>query len=460
MVVHEEATRSTDTEGARFSSAAPSPMQGAKRLRSRGLLLAVCLGCVALLTATLGQVAQLFVRTPFAGRRVTGLLRRDQSPPRCGVRVGAEAATKRIRGNVVPKDRPKQDWDDGLKQAREREDAVERTVKITDARDLHELLAMSNPLMPTGDMALKAITLDNGSRVENPTLRDVKKLRPTKIRPVYFHWWDASKKQSGGAPRDYDKIIQALLNAGDKEREELVCNNWQYFDKSYFFRLIELQKDTTDERLKEKIRQLEIYSVKILQAAQEQVRKTTPDQARDVQTLLYSMLTEDDVLLWPPYKESWTKLAEEMTTLAKRANHDNAWFENMCELLERYGDQYQKTGETPHVKLAEAVLQRLVSEWLRYDTLWEETKEGQFLFRLMLLRDEQWASQLALEEESLDIVKVREEIKIISENRVINLPVGSKLQVYVAKYLQGLLDFCLANKQQFARGDEVTVPTP
>jgi len=49
--------------------------------------------------------------------------------------------------------------------------------------------------------------------------------------------------------------------------------------------------------------------------------------------------------------------------------------------------------------------------------------------------------QLQLEKVPLQTSKLRDELKIISETKVIKLPMASKLQVYAAKYLQGLVEF-------------------
>merc|ERR1712013_2961 len=86
-------------------------------------------------------------------------------------------------------------------------------------------------------------------------------------------------------------------------------------------------------------------------------------------------------------------------------------------------------------------MERLITEWLRHDELWEETREGQFIFRLMNLSQQQWAQQLYLEKDPVNSQKIMEELKIISENKIVKLPMGSKLQLYAAKYIQGLVEF-------------------
>merc|ERR550532_2367169 len=129
----------------------------------------------------------------------------------------------------------------------QREAAV-REVKVTDPRDLAELLKLPNPLKPTLQIQLAAITLDDGTRIERPTVRDLKRLEPSRIRPVTFHWKDKTRTQTK-APKQYDEIIQRLLNAGPSNMEDLVRANWQQFDRGFFFRLTELQQDTPDDQL-------------------------------------------------------------------------------------------------------------------------------------------------------------------------------------------------------------------
>ncbi|CAK0854176.1 unnamed protein product [Prorocentrum cordatum] len=90
--------------------------------------------------------------------------------------------------------------------------------------------------------------------------------------------------------------------------------------------------------------------------------------------------------------------------------------------------------------MTQIVMQRCITEWLRQDTLWEETKEGAFIYRLMSLSHDQWPYQMEIED-PLNPDRLRDELKIISENKVMQLPMGSKLQIYAAKYLQGLVEF-------------------
>merc|ERR1719361_1949477 len=107
--------------------------------------------------------------------------------------------------------------------------------------------------------------------------------------------------------------------------------------------------------------------------------------------------------------------------------------------------------------MAQIVMQRSVTEWLRHDTLWEETAEGRFLFLLMDLSHEQWAEQLFLWQEPLDTHRLRDELKIISEAKVVQLPMGSKLQIYAAKYLQGLVEF-VENKDKLISERDAAMP--
>lgn len=320
-------------------------------------------------------------------------------------------------------------------------DALERDVTVNDIRDLNELLKLPNPMKPSAEMQLKAITLDDGTRVERPNIQDLKKLKPSRLRPIIFHWRDKSRTQTR-APKQYDEVIQRLLNAGPADMEDLVRANWKMFDKGFFFRLTELKQDAVDVSLKDKITNLEKIAMDIVAAAQAQMRKSLPEHAKDARQILDSMLEEDgSTLLWPPPPEAYTRMAEAITTLATRVKYEDAWFETMLEICERYARKMEVQGKQQLFGMALVIMQRLVTEWFRNDSLWEETSEGQFIFRLMTLTREQWPQQLFLEQSPLDTYKLRDELKIISENKVVQLPMGSKLQIYAAKYLQELVEF-------------------
>ena len=71
-------------------------------------------------------------------------------------------------------------------------EALSRDVVVNDVRDLNELLKMNDPICPDDNVLLMAVTLDNGTRIERPTAEDLKVLKPTKLRPVVFHWKDMS----------------------------------------------------------------------------------------------------------------------------------------------------------------------------------------------------------------------------------------------------------------------------
>ncbi|CAJ1440088.1 unnamed protein product [Effrenium voratum] len=272
-------------------------------------------------------------------------------------------------------------------------------------------------------------------------MQDLRALKPTKLRPVVFHWKDQSKDQTN-APKDYDEIIQRLLSASPSDLEELVRANWKMFDKAFYFRLYNLREDCEDPLLKQKMANLETYTLDLLQKAQETTRKKLPEHQADAQAILNSMLEADQsTLLWPPPAEAYGRLAEEITKRSVRNKYEDGWYEAVLEVCERFGEKMQVKNEKQLAGMAQISMQRLVTEWLRHDSLWEETAEGRFLYRLMNIAHEQWAEQLFFEQDPLDTVKLREEIKIISETRVIGLPMGSKLQIYVAKYLQGLLEF-------------------
>lgn len=320
-------------------------------------------------------------------------------------------------------------------------EALAREVEVTDIRDINALLKLPNPLRPTLQMQLAGITMSDGEYIAYPKVEILRRLNPTRIRPITFHWLDKTQKQTK-APRQYDEIIQRLLNAGPADMEDLVRANWQQFDKAFFFRLSELKSDADDTRLKEKITNLERLSLDVIKAAQEQTRKTLPEAAEDARAILDSMLEPDgDTLLWPPPPDAYARLAETITTRATRNKYEDGWFETMLEIVERFGSKMQVQDKSPLLMMAQVCAQRLTTEWMRNDALWEETDEGKFIFRLMSISHEQWAQQLFLEQAPLDSMKLREELKIISENKVMALPMGSKLQTYAAKYIQGLVEF-------------------
>jgi len=322
-----------------------------------------------------------------------------------------------------------------------------RDVKVNDARDLHALLSISDPCAPTEHMLLLAITLDDGTRIEKPVVQDLRKLRPSKLRPVLFHWSDKSAVQYW-APSKYEDLIQRMLNCGPSELEDLVRANWKVFDKGFYFKLQSLRMDTTEPRLKEKIISLEKLSMEVIRVAEKQTQKSIPAHAEDAQAIITSMLEGDgETLLWPPPREAYLRLAEEITRRATRAKYEDGWFESILEGLERVATRMQAKKQDQMAGCTQIAMQRIVTEWLREDSLWEETDEGRFLFRLMSLSSDQWKYQLTLEESPLDATKLKDEIKIISENKVVNLPMGSKLQIYASKYLQGLLEFVTAQEK-------------
>jgi len=316
-----------------------------------------------------------------------------------------------------------------------------REVKVTDIRDINELLKLPNPMRPSEQMQLRALTLDDGKRIERPHIEDLRKLKPSQLRPVTFHWWDKSRTQTR-APRQYDDIIQRLLNAGPADMEDIVRANWQMFDRAFFFRLTELKRDAGDDLVKAKIQNLEKIAMEIVAAAQSQMRKTLPEHGKDAREILDSMMEADaSTLLWPPTGDAYGRLAEAITLRATRSKYEDSWFESMLEIVERYSQKMEVQGKQQLFGMGLVIMQRLVTEWFRHDSLWEETAEGQFIFRLMSLTREQWPQQLFMEQSPLDAYKLRDELKIISENKVVQLPMGSKLQIYAAKYLQELVEF-------------------
>ncbi|CAE7860135.1 unnamed protein product [Symbiodinium sp. KB8] len=320
--------------------------------------------------------------------------------------------------------------------------SLTRDVVVNDIRDLNELLKLRDPICPDEEnVLLMALTLDNGTRIERPTAEDLRMLKPSKLRPVVFHWRDASKDQTN-APKEYDEIIQRLLNSGPQDFEELVRANWKMFDRGFYFRLYNLREDCEDPQLKQKMQNLETYTLELIQKAQEQTRKKLPEQDADAQAILTTMLEEDgQTLLWPPPSEAYARLAEEISKRATRSKYEDGWFESVTTVCENFGAKMQARQEMQMLGMSQIVMQRLVTEWLRHDSIWEETAEGRFLFRLMSIAHEQWETQFMYEQDPVDPMKMREEIKIISETKVIRLPMGSKLQIYAAKYLQGLLEF-------------------
>jgi len=191
--------------------------------------------------------------------------------------------------------------------------------------------------------------------------------------------------------------------------------------------------------------------MEIVAAADRQMRKSVPEQAQAAQEILSAMLEEDgETLLWPPPKEAYKRLAEKITKLAIRAKYDNGWFETLLEVMERYGKKMEVQDKKEMNWMTQIAMQRCITEWLRQDTLWEETKEGAFLFRLMQVSHEQWTYQMNMEKDPLNPDRLRDELKIISENKVMQLPMGSKLQKYAAKYLQGMVEFLEKQVKEFA----------
>lgn len=324
---------------------------------------------------------------------------------------------------------------------RPKKEATFRDVVVDAQTDLNELLRLPNPMKPTKEMMLVKVKKDDGTVIQRPTLEDLRALRPSRLRPVTFTWRDESTVQTMG-PKQYDEIIQRLLNAGPADMEELVRANWKMFDQMYFFRIMELRKDTPDERLKQKLTNLEKVCMEIIQAAQEEMRKKAPSDAQDAEEILKAALEEDGkTLLWPLPAEGYARLAKEIDLRAVRAKYADAWFETILECSERVGKKAQKLGDEQLLGVTQIAMERLITEWLRHDDLWEETREGQFLFRLMSIAQPQWVAQLDLERNPLDSGKIGEELKIISESKVVKLPMGSKLQIYAAKYIQGLVEF-------------------
>mmetsp|Transcript_81252 Transcript_81252/g.143308 ORF Transcript_81252/g.143308 Transcript_81252/m.143308 type:complete len:419 (-) Transcript_81252:79-1335(-) len=316
-----------------------------------------------------------------------------------------------------------------------------RDVKVTDLRDLNALLSLPDPCAPSEDMLLLAVTLDDGFKLERPIKEDLQKLNPTKLRPIICHWSDRSKVQYW-APSKYEELIQKMLNSAPSELEEVVRANWKAFDKGFYFKIQSLRSETSDPRLKEKLTNLEKLTMEVLKTAQKASEQKTPEQAQDAEAIINSMLEDDgQTLLWPPNSDAYARLAEEITKRATRAKFEDGWFETILEILERLATKMEAKNDKQIVGCTQIAMQRVITEWLREDTLWEETEEGRFLFRLMSLSHDQWPLQLVNEENPLDAGKLKDEIKIISENKVVNLPMGSKLQIYASKYLKGLLDF-------------------
>lgn len=339
----------------------------------------------------------------------------------------------------------------------EGQDWTERDVKVDSMIDLNELLKLPNPMRPTPQMQLAKVVLDDGTVINRPTIDDVRMLKPTKLRPVTFTWRDKSRTQTN-APRQYDEFIQRLLNSGPADMEELVRANWQKFDRAFFFRITELKSDTKDPRLLEKLRNLEKFCMEIIQKAQDQMQRRVPQDAKDAQDILSSVIEEDGTtMLWPLMPAGYSRLAEAITTRSVRAQYEDGWFETILECMERFGIKAEKDDNKALLGLTRVAMQRLVTEWLRHDDLWEETREGQFIFRLMTLTAEQWTQQAYLEKEPLDPFKIKEELKIISENKIVKLPMGSKLQIYAAKYVQGLVEF-VESKDEFLKNKDTVLP--
>mmetsp|Transcript_60886 Transcript_60886/g.132083 ORF Transcript_60886/g.132083 Transcript_60886/m.132083 type:complete len:426 (+) Transcript_60886:91-1368(+) len=406
-------------------------------------------------TAVLPAVAALAIASTVFSRVlrtfVAGTVRpslRSQAAPGSRISLHADATAAKVpevvrrpENWIDPYEVLRADIDDGEDTLMDGRQVSRRNVKVTDQRDLNELLRLSNPLRPGDNVQLIAITMEDGTKIERPTVEDLKKLRVSELRPVTFTWKDTQRVQTKG-PKDYDELIKRMLNSSPATMEDLVRANWQQFDQMFFFRLGQLRDDTTDERLKEKLKNMEKYTLELIQVAQETMRKRVPEHAAEAREILNSMQEEDgDTLLWPPTGAAYTRLAQTITKLAVRNKYEDAWFETVLECLERFGLKMQGQQQNIYFNVAQTCMQRIITEWLRHDDLWEETKEGRFIFRLMSITHEQWSTQLRLEQEPLDFNKFRDELKITGETRVIKLPMNSKLQIYCAKYLQGLLEF-------------------
>eukprot|EP00444_Apocalathium_aciculiferum_P029732 CAMPEP_0183442064 /NCGR_PEP_ID=MMETSP0370-20130417/86870_1 /TAXON_ID=268820 /ORGANISM="Peridinium aciculiferum, Strain PAER-2" /LENGTH=426 /DNA_ID=CAMNT_0025631523 /DNA_START=41 /DNA_END=1321 /DNA_ORIENTATION=+ len=385
--------------------------------------------------------------------RLLRLARHAKPNPKLGERSWAEAVGNPydMQNNAAIED------DDGGILGDPLLKPLQRDVKVTDQRDVNELLRLRNPCRPTEEMWLYAITMHDGTRIEYPKRDQLAKLQITERQPVIFTWRDRSQYQTR-APKFYDDIISRLLNAGPAEMEDLVRSNWKQFDQGFYFRLTELQEDTDDMRLLERLRNLQKITMKLIEQARLEASKKTPDHGENVKEMIKTML-EDDTLLWPPKPESYQKLAETITKLSTRNSHENMWYENVIEVLERFGKKMDVQGKKQMNGMAQVIMQRLITEWLRNDNLWEETDEGRFIFRMMSISHEQWPVQLAYEKAPLDATKLRDELKIISETKIVSLPMGSKLQMYAAKYIQGVVEFFSKNEGRLQAGQgEVMTP--
>jgi len=391
------------------------------------------------------------------------------------VSLRLQAVPSRWRGRVVAyaqgfgrpdkKSKPKFDeWNERTEdleaeRAFHGRDPMYRNVEIDDIRDLNELLRVPNPLSPTAHVDLVELITEDGRVIKMPTVKDLKKCNPTEIRPITLRWKDYREDASVmKSPKQYEEMIARLLNSGDAEIQEIVRNNWKYFDKSFYFFLTELIEDATDPRMKEKLTTLNKYTLEILQTAQDQIATKVPDEMEDAKKIMDALL-EDGEAIWPPTAEGWARMAEEVQIRAVRKQYADGWFETMLEACERFGLRAQnseKEEDKVYVELARASVERLVTEWLRHDSLWEETVEGKFVFKLMNLHQRQWrlALQVEVQEQGapLDAYKIREELKIISETRVVSLPMGSKIQAYAAQYLQGIVNFVSREDELLVNG--------
>jgi len=329
---------------------------------------------------------------------------------------------------------------------------TERDVKVDDVRDFNAIMKLQNPMQPTEELQLIAITTHDGIRTEWPQLSDLKGLKISDRTPVMFSWRDRQRVQTK-APKEYDDIIQRLLNSGPEEMQDLVRSNWQQFDQGFFFRLTELKEDTRDERLIQKIEGLERLALNVVNAAKQQSDQAMPEQSKEVQEIFNTFMTEDDqgTMLWPPKPETMRKMSETVEKFAVRHKYTDVWYETMVELVERFAKKMQARQDQQMLGMGQSVMQRLITSWLRHDELWEETSEGKFLSKLMTLSHEQWPQALQVHQEPLEVSKLKDELKIIMETKVIKLPVSSQLQVYASKYLQGLVDFVEAKDRIVAQ---------
>jgi len=332
-------------------------------------------------------------------------------------------------------------------QAEENITYTSREVIVDDREDLNELLRLPDPVSPAEGVVLEQVITDDGRVIMNPDVKDLKGLKISKIRPHKFIWKDTKESTSGEAPKEYDQLIQKIMGASPEELEDIVRMNYNSFDEGFYIRTFMLEKNTDDPGMRQRFKNVRDYVVKIMNAARQQTQMETPKWAIEAEIILRSTIDQGGYQEWPMKPEVFSNMADTVRRQANMALYDNAWFDQVITMLEVYGAKAKENKKEVELNICSEVMQRVITEWLRRDALWEETKEGKMIFRMLELSDKQWADLFRLSSDPFNVAKAKDEIKIISEMKLITLPIGCKLQMYAAKYLDGLVQFLDAKEK-------------